>query len=70
MASLSDKLNQFNSELREKLWEEIKKVFSNDEIYKYFADECEAELIKAHSDRTLALLGAVVVKDFIVPEEL
>lgn len=70
LASLSDKLNQFNSELREKLWEEIKKVFSNDEIYKYFADECEAELIKAHSDRTLALLGAVVVKDFIVPEEL
>ena len=57
-------------ELGKEIGEEIKKILLDDEFYKFFADECEENLSKAHSDKTLALLGAVVAEDFLVPDGL
>ena len=70
LSSVADALNQYHLRLGKKIGEEFQKILLDDEFYKYFVDECEENLIQAHSKRILALLGPVVVKDFIVPEEL
>lgn len=70
LSSVADALNQYHLRLGKKIGEEFQKILLDDKFYKYFVDECEENLIQAHSKRILALLGPVVVKDFIVPEEL
>ena len=68
LSSVADALNQYHLELGKEIGEEFKKILLDDEFYKFFADECEENLSKAHSDKTLALLGAVVAEDFLVPD--
>lgn len=68
LSSVADALNQYHLELGKEIGEEFKKILLDDEFYKFFADECEENLIKAHSDKTLALVGAVVAEDFLVPD--